>query len=115
MIKNGQKYVITTNDWFIAPDGHIYKAAWGTCQVRSIKEVFSFEPLRPSTNWYLTVGGDGREVIIAGCQIHYAVRSEEIPNDKKLGETYIDKNTGLEASSSNIYLAEPNKEVDHAR
>jgi hypothetical protein len=107
MITNGQKYIITTNDWFIAPDGDSYKSAWGTCEVKCIKEVFGFDPIRPSTNWYLQVGKEGTEAIIAGCQIHYAIRCENPPEDKYIGQSYIEKETGKYLNSSRIYYAEP--------
>jgi hypothetical protein len=106
VIKDGQKYVVNTDNWFVAPDGQIYKAAWGTCYLKSIKEVFGFEPSRPSTNWYLEIGGEGKEVIVAGCQIHYATRCENHPHDVHNGVTYFEKDTGVEWSARRIYIAE---------
>jgi len=106
MIKSGQKYLITTDSWFIAPDGEQYRSAWGTCQLKNIEEVFGFSPSRPSTNWYLEIGKDGKEIVVAGCQIHYAVRSEEIPSDKFKDITYTDKDTQMTYQGTRIYLAE---------
>jgi hypothetical protein len=105
MVENGKKYLITTNDWFFGPDGENYKAVWGTCYVKNIKEVFGFDPIRPSTNWYLVVGKENKEVIIAGCQIHYAVRCEKM-NNKLLGVTFLEKDTGVVRSADRIYIAE---------
>jgi hypothetical protein len=68
MIENGQRYLVTTDNWFFAPNGDQYKAAWGKCEIKNIKEVFGFDPIRPSTNWYLEVGSDSKKIIIAGCQ-----------------------------------------------
>ena len=36
---------------------------------------------RNSTNWYAIVGTENNHVIIAGCQIHYAVKCDKKPND----------------------------------
>lgn len=82
MVKDGEKYLVSVEDWFVAPDGDTYCAVWGTCKVLNIDEVFNFNVIRPSTNWYLQIGKDGREVIAAGCRIHYAVRCPEKPNDR---------------------------------
>lgn len=35
---------------------------------------------RNSTNWYAKVGTEHNHVIVAGCQIHYAVKCLEKPN-----------------------------------
>jgi len=106
MIENGKRYLITTDNWFVAPDGEQYKAVWGTCQVLTIKEVFGFDPLRPSTNWYISVGTNRKEMIVAGCQLHYAIRCEERPKENRDGVTYTDKEDGLEHSANRIYYAE---------
>lgn len=107
MIVEGKKYLITTDNWFFAPNGETYRAAWGTCKLLSTEEVFSFKPSRPSTNWYMVVGSGDREISIAGCQIHYAVRCDNRPHDVQLGKTYTDKDTGLEHPASRIYFADP--------
>ncbi len=106
MLENGKKYLVTTNDWFFGPDGENYRAAWGTCYIKNIKEVFGFDPIRPSTNWYLVVGKEGKEAIIAGCQIHYAVRCEEITNNVLKGIMYTDKDMGIQRKADRIYMAE---------
>jgi len=105
MVKNGYKYLITTDNWFVAPDGIQYKAVWGTCQVRTIKDIFQIEPKRPSTNWFLEIGSDGKEMIVAGCQIHYAVRCDEEPNDFYAGVATVSED-GLIAPNWKIYIAE---------
>lgn len=101
------RYLITTDNWFIAPDGEHYKAAWG--RVNILEDTFlGVKTNRQSTNWFAKIGGDDMEVIIAGCQIHYAVRCDECPEMKPptveiehQGEMFKDK-----ASNSRIYLAE---------
>lgn len=70
----GKRMLVTTNNWFYAPDGKAYKAVFGT--VRSIKsdtETLGIKTNARATNWYVQIGN----VMIAGCQIHYAVECEE--------------------------------------
>lgn len=105
MVKDGQRYLVTTDNWFKAPDGQEYRAAWGVCHVRNIADVFGFTPTRPSTNWYLEVGVEGKEIILAGCQIHYVVRCEERP--VCLEGTFTRPETvGLHFPKNGIYFAE---------
>ena len=33
-----------------------------------------------SSNWFAKVGSEQKHIIIAGCQIHYACKSDEKPN-----------------------------------
>jgi hypothetical protein len=106
MIENGKRYLVSTDNWFRAPDGENYCAAWGRCHIDTIEKVLGFTPIRPSTNWYMTVGAKGREIIIAGCQIHYAIRCEEKPENTREHEFYKDKDTGVDWKVSKIYYAE---------
>lgn len=106
MVENGKRYLVTTDNWFQAPDGENYRAAWGVCQLERMEDVFGFTPSRPSTNWYLRVGGGDKYVIIAGCQIHYAVRSEKRPQSRHEGKYYKDKENGIEWHEERIYFAE---------
>lgn len=106
MVENGQKYLVTLDNWFVAPDGQQYRAAWGRCCLRTTKDVFEFTPSRPSTNWFLIIGSEGKEVIVAGCQIHFCVRCEDKPQDQYVGQKYIDKDMGIERNASTIYIAE---------
>ena len=72
------KYLITTDAWFIAPDGHSYKAAWG--EVEIVEDKFlGISTNRNSSNWYAKVGTEDNHIIIAGCQIHYACKCEKRP------------------------------------
>ncbi len=73
-MKIGQKYLITTSNWFFAPDGENYIAAHGTVHsVVDSEAVLGLRANRNSTNWYVIIG----DLIIAGCQIHYALRCDE--------------------------------------
>ena len=59
------------------------------------------------TNWYAKIGSEENHIIIAGCQIHYSVRSEEKPNINYVEECQYGENgihTGVRPSE--IYIAE---------
>lgn len=71
-LKIGDSVLVTTDNWFFAPDGQQYKAVWG--EVRGIfsdEQMLGIKTNTRSTNWYAQIGN----VFIAGCQIHYAVKS----------------------------------------
>lgn len=79
------KYLITTDNWFYAPDGRQYRAVWG--EVTIIEDSFlGVKTNRNSSNWFAKVGDDPNHVIIAGCQIHYSVRCEEKPNNNNVDD-----------------------------
>lgn len=70
----GQKALVTVDNWFYAPDGKVYRAAFGTVKaVRTSEESLGVRTNAKSTNWYLEIGN----MTIAGCQIHYVVRTDE--------------------------------------
>jgi len=106
MIRDGQRYIVSTSEWFIGPDGESYKAAWGSCHIDKTEDVLGFNPSRPSTNWFMTVGNEEKQIIIAGCQIHYVIRCENRPKTIRDGKTYINKDTQMEYIQSSIYYAE---------
>lgn len=101
MIKNGEKYLITTDNWFFAPDGEQYRAIWGTCNFSKTDEVLGFNPTR-STNWLLKVGEGEGAMTLGGCQVNYAIACVNRPKLKE--QTYNDKETGLECISNRIYI-----------
>lgn len=73
-IKVGEKALITTDNWFYAPNGKQYRCVFGTVKaVRTSEESLGVKTNAKSTNWYLEIGN----VTLAGCQIHYAVRTDE--------------------------------------
>ncbi len=73
--KIGNKFLISTDDWFTAPDGEQYKSVYGTIVgVYNDEQALGIKTNRGSTNWYLGIGN----MIIAGCQIHYAIRTDSI-------------------------------------
>lgn len=69
----GDRVLVTTSNWFYAPNGRQYRAAFGTLRsIRTAEQTLGVQPRQPSTNWYAQVG----ELLIAGCQIHYVVRAD---------------------------------------
>ncbi len=85
------KYLITTNEWFIAPDGKNYKAAWG--EVEIVEDSFlGVKTNRMSANWFAKVGSEKSHLIIAGCQIQYAIKTEQQPNQEMSEDWQADAN-----------------------
>lgn len=71
-IEIGCPYLITTNDWFVGPDGRDYRAVYGVVTgIESSEQTLGVKTNARSTNWYVKIG----EMIIAGCQIHYAIKT----------------------------------------
>lgn len=99
----GQKYLVTTNNWFLAPNGKQYKAAHGTVKgILSDNETLGIQTNRHSSNWYLEIGS----LIIAGCQIHYAIKSDECNFNPIEESTLHDGEFKLSERPSNIYNAD---------
>jgi len=70
----GSKVLLSVDNWFYAPDGLSYRAAWGTIKgIRQDCEVLGLKTNARSTNWYIEIGN----MIVAGCQIHYALECEK--------------------------------------
>lgn len=100
------KYLITTDRWFYAPDGVLYMAVWGEVEILS-DDILGVKTNEKSTNWYAKVGSETKHAIIAGCQIHYACRCEEKPNDGWIEETTFENGEAkITKKPSNIYIAE---------
>ncbi|HET8838062.1 MAG TPA: hypothetical protein VFM82_03620 [Flavobacteriaceae bacterium] len=72
------KYLITTDSWFLVPDGKQYRSVWGEIEI--IEDSFlGLKTNRNSTNWFAKIGTDNKCVIVAGCQIHYAIKCKNKP------------------------------------
>jgi hypothetical protein len=101
------KYLITTDNWFIAPDGKQYRAAWGDVEILE-DNIMGVKTNRNSTNWFAKVGSDTNHIIIAGCQIHYAVKSDERPNTGNVMDWNSDASNGIKVFDrpTSIYIAE---------
>lgn len=78
LIESGEKYLITADSWFFGPDGQLYRAVYGRCWILEAERVMGFRPVR-ATNWYVLVRGTDTEMIVAGCEMHYALRLKESP------------------------------------
>lgn len=88
------KYLITTDQWFLAPNGVSYRAVWGDVQIVS-DEILGIKTNSRATNWYAKVGSDENHVIVAGCQIHYAVKCNEEPNTAPALDYNADATNGI--------------------
>lgn len=73
------KYLITTDNWFMAPDGKQYNAVWGEVEIVS-DAILGIKTNVRSSNWFAKIGGENNHVIVAGCQIHYSIKCEDKPN-----------------------------------
>lgn len=99
----GDKVIITTDNWFYAPDGVQYRAAFGTIKgVKSAEETLGIVPNAKSTNWYVELGN----MIIAGCQIHYVVKTEKCNTEYGFGWEYLEGVVQKYNTPSNIYKAD---------
>lgn len=99
------KYLITTDNWFYAPDGKKYRAVWGEVKVLE-DNILGVKTNRNSTNWFISIGENGREMIIAGCQIHYAIKRDEMPDINDVLELSYNENGFKEYTRpTEIYIA----------
>ncbi len=102
-INIGTKVLITTLDWFFAPDGQTYKAVFGTVKgILTDEETLGVKTNRSSTNWYVEIGN----MTIAGCQIHYAIATEKVSNAKHVGEFEHEGKATTGERNSRIYRAD---------
>ena len=100
------RYLITTDAWFYAPDGKLYKAAWGNVEMLE-DDVLGVKTNRNSSNWYAKIGNKDNHVIVAGCNIHYAVKCNEEPNTNSVEEQLTSGDSVVTYDRINaIYIAE---------
>ncbi len=99
------KYLINTDEWFVAPDGVQYRAVWGDVEIIEDTSL-GLKTSRNSTNWYAKIGGNDNHVIVAGCQIHYAVRCETKPSTEYVNEWQADAVNGIKEfkAPNRIYI-----------
>lgn len=72
--KIGDKILVTTDQFFFAPDGAQYRAVWGSLvAIESDESTLGIKTNSKSTNWYVQIGS----MLIAGCQVHYAVKCDD--------------------------------------
>lgn len=105
----GDKYLITTNEWFYAPDGQSYRAVYGKInKIVSDSELLGMVTNRHSTNWYLHIGN----MIVAGCQIYYAIKTDNCSKEKPYYDLeYEGKITEVESMSRIYFAEEPHTEI----
>ena len=100
------KYLITADSWFITPDGKQYKAAWGEVEIIT-DEFLGVTTNRNSSNWFAKIGNDEKHIVIAGCEIHYAVKCEEEPiTDSVMDYSTSDSKCSEFLRPTQIYIAE---------
>lgn len=99
----GEKYLVTCDKWFLAPDGKQYRAVHGTVKdVLKDDDVLGIKTNRHSSNWYLEIGN----MIVAGCQIHYAIKSDNCNFDSAKEHLACDGEFKLSSRPSSIYNAD---------
>ena len=105
-MKTGDKYLLTFTHWFIGPDGKYYNAAWGGVTILP-DSVLGVKTNRNSTNWYCKIGSEKNHVIVAGCQVNYAVRCEEKPTLDKVNVSNLHEGKYVFSErETSIYIAE---------
>lgn len=71
----GKKVLVTTNNWFTAPDGCDYKCVYGTLKaIHEAGKSLGFIPNRSHANWFIEIG----KMVIMGCQVMYIIECETI-------------------------------------
>ena len=106
--ETGGKYLITTDNWFIAPDGDQYRAVFGTVHgISKDEETLGIKTNRSSTNWYLQIGN----MVVAGCQIHYCIKTETVNIHPVMREIEHEGNLKIvRNSATRIYCADEQRE-----
>lgn len=106
MINIGDKVLVTTDGWFFAPDGEQYRSVFGTVKgIHSSENTLGVKTNAKSTNWYAEVGN----MIIAGCQIHYCIKTDKVSFDPPIGEmVHEGKICTDNQSNTSIYNADKN-------
>ncbi len=98
----GDKVLVTTDQWFLAPDGSTYRSAYGTVKgIHTDVDTLGIKTNVRSTNWYLEIG----DMIIAGCQIHYAIKTEDVNLGDSEGWSVVEGVVNKYTAPSSIYNA----------
>lgn len=101
-IEVGKRYLITTDNWFYAPDGNQYRVVFGKVSaVQNSEDTLGIRTNRNATNWYVVIGN----MIVAGCQIHYAIQTEECNLKSSEVEIEYEGRMNKQMVSSRIYNA----------
>ena len=98
-------YLISTDGWFLGPDGKMYQGVWGDAKIFDDNSVLGIKTNRGSANWYVMVGTEDNHVIIAGCQVHYACKCDKKPTEEMIDRWDSDKVKWYK-EPSRIYIAD---------
>lgn len=71
-LRPDQAVLVNTDDWFHHANGQQYKGILGRPQVVEPAKLIGFNP-KGSTDWMLRWEKVGKEIVVAGCRIHYAM------------------------------------------
>lgn len=100
----GRKVLITCDNYFFAPDGKQYRAVFGTlAAVQTSEQSLGIKVSLRSQDWYMTVGN----MKIAGCQIHYAIVTDECNFERAPDYQVTDKGFTEYNRPCGIYRADP--------
>jgi len=66
------KLLIKTNMTFYSHNGEQYRYVYGTVKVYKDSNIVKTN--KKSVNWYIVVGDEHHNIIIAGCQIKYIMK-----------------------------------------
>lgn len=111
MIQEGDNILVTTDNWFYAPDGRKYRAAGGKMKVHEDSDILGVKTNRNSTDWYLTLGEGGGAILVAGCQVHYAVVCPDQPSTEDVIDVSYGGGEMMKKfmRPTEIYIANPNQ------
>lgn len=107
------KYLITTDNWFYGPDGKQYKAVWGEVRTMSDQTILGIKTNARSSNWYLWVGDKDIGMVVAGCQVHYAIKCPCKPDTGMIDDYTTQDGFKEFRRPSSIYIAELGDEEDN--
>lgn len=100
------KYLVTTDSWFYAPDGKQYRGVWGEIEIVS-DSILGIKTNVRSSNWFAKVGTEENHVIVAGCQIHYACKSDKKPHVDLTGDYSVEQGEVKNYNRpTSVYIAE---------
>ena len=81
MIISGSKYLITTDEAMMMPDGMMYECIYGSLYIHEYGETFPF-PVRGHVNYFFSIGskelGNG-VILVGGCRVRKAVQLDTPP------------------------------------
>ena len=89
----GQRVLITTSNWFFAPNGRQYRAVVGRLRgIHSAPAILGIKVNARSVDWYAEVG----RMVVAGCEINHAIAVEDHePNLDRATDFSIGQNAEL--------------------